>query len=214
MTTPALSTYLFELEERLQAEDSDKWFYRSQKSAHHLLAAICFRENSQSIWEETRTVLLPPIGFYYSIFHLSMAMLFLDYQTDASELKRIRHATLKNLINQRLMQKRLLANSYLDEFQHLQDIREYANYNFGSKVPKYEYLQIADAFYPMTGKCFDQVIDLIHPVQIQIDDFYSFSMSIQTAIGDGFGDDLMRMYLPKDVEEKVVVYLLEKNLTT
>lgn len=107
-----------------------------------------------------------------------------------------------------------MSNTYLDEFQRLQDIREYANYNFGSKVPKYEYLQIADAFYAATGECFDKVIDLVHPIQRKIDTFYSVHMSIQAAIGDGFGDDLMRMYLPKAAEEKVIEYLLLKNLTT
>jgi uncharacterized protein (UPF0332 family) len=202
------------LKEQLQAEDSDQWFDRLQNSSHHLLAAICFRENSQSIWKETKTVLLPPIGFYYSIFHLAMALLFIDYQTNTDELKRINHKNLRSLINQRFIQKRLLTNTYLDEFQRLQDIREYANYNFGSKLPKYEYLQIADTFYPTTGKCFDQVIELIHPIQTQIDAFCSFSLSIQTAIGDGFGDDLMRMYLSKNVEERVVAYLRQKNLTT
>jgi|GEM_PF-1301064 len=214
MMPPGLSTYLLEMEQNLRAEDSDKWFDRYPKSAHHLLAAICFRENSQSIWEETKTILLPPIGFYYSIFHLSMALLFLDYQTDTDELKRIKHGTLEKFINQRLIQKQLLSNAYLDEFQRLQDIREYANYNFGSKVPKYEYLQIADDFYATTGECFDKVIDLVHPIQRKIDTFYSVHMSIQAAIGDGFGDDLMRMYLPKAAEEKVIAYLLLKNLTT
>ena len=112
------------------------------------------------------------------------------------------------------MQKRLLKNDYLSTFQHLQDVREYANYNFGSKVPKYEYLRIADDFYPTTGECFDSVIDVLHSVQAKVDTFYSFFMSIQIAIGDGFGDDLMRIYLLKNAEEKVIVYLLKKNLTT
>jgi hypothetical protein len=214
MTNPVLSKYLFELEEKLCSEDNEEWFFRLQKSAHHLLAGICFRENSQFIWEETRTILLPPIGFYYSIFHLSLSLLYLDHQTSTSELEHIQHAKLKKLINQRLVQKRLLRNDYLDTFQHLQDVREYANYNFGSKVPKYEYLQIANDFYSITERCFDDVIDLLLPIQGQIDTFYSFLMSIQCAIGDGFGGDIMQMYLPKNAEEKVIIYLLEKSLTT
>ncbi|MBE9197904.1 MULTISPECIES: hypothetical protein [unclassified Nodularia (in: cyanobacteria)] len=209
-----VSNYLIDLKQVLIPEQEDIWSSRLHKSAHHLLAAICFRENSQAIWESTNTILLPPIGFYYSVFHLSIAALFIDYQTQTHELTKIKHQTLKKYIKERLMQRKLLPNSYLDTFQSLQEMREYANYSFGKKIPKYEFMNIGDSFYINTQEPFDLVIDLIHNIQNTVDNNYSFYLSIQTAIGDGFGDDLIRMYLPKNLEEKVVSFLIKKNLTT
>jgi len=209
-----ISNYLIELEENLIPGEDDIWSKRLYKSAHHLLAAICFRENSEAVWKNTKTILLPPIGFYYSIFHLSISMLYVDYQTQTDELERITHKNLEKLIDQRLMQKQLISNTYLENFKYFKDLREYANYKFGKKFPKYSYKNLGDSFYTKTGGNFDSAIELIHFIQQKIDVFYSFFYSIQTAIGDGFGDDLIRLYLTTDLEITIQKYLLEKKLTT
>jgi hypothetical protein len=211
----SLSKYLKDLKQAVTVEEDEYvWSERLHKSAHHILAAICFRENSQAIWESTNTILLPPIGFYYSVFHLSMAALSIDYQTQLDELTKIKHQKLKKYIQERLIQKTLLPNSYLETFQGLQDMREYANYSFGKKIPKYDFMKIGDSFYTITEEPFNLVIDLIHNMQKTIENSNSSWLTIQAAIGDGFGDDLMRIYLPKELEQKVVSFLIEKNLTT
>ena len=45
---------------------------RANRSAKHLLSSVIFRENAQLTNEKTSSILLPAIGFYYSLYHLGV----------------------------------------------------------------------------------------------------------------------------------------------
>ena len=64
-------------------------FIRTERCGKHILSAIGFRENAKSTFEKTKGVFLPSVGFYYSYFHLSIAMLSLDYATPVEKLEKL-----------------------------------------------------------------------------------------------------------------------------
>ena len=206
--------YFTDLHHSLVPEKEGEWWQRTAKCAKHLLTGICFRETSQSIAFKTGSAIFSPIGFYYSLFHVGVAMLYMEHTTSRAELRRIHHSNLQNLIKDRLVGTNLLSPYYLELLRELQGLREYANYVFGERVAKYEYKSMVPELYSKTGGEFDHALDFILQVEREVCKRLGFSAPIQTAIGDGFGDDLMRAYLSSDDEAKVNEYLLEKNLTT
>jgi len=141
-------------------------------------------------------------------------VLSMDYLTKTQELRRLRHRHLQTLLEQRLVNSKLLDRSYLELLRELQELREYANYVFGERVAKYEYKIMASELYTRTGDQFDIALKFILQVENIICKELRFSAPIQVAIGDGFGDDLKRAYLSSSDEEKVNEYLLEKSLST
>ena len=141
-------------------------------------------------------------------------MLYMEHTTSRPELRRIRHRNLQDLIRDRLVKTRLLPQEYLDLLRELQQLREYANYVFGERVAKYEYKNMIPELYRKTGVEFDHALDFILQVEEKVTKVLGFSAPLQVAIGDGFGDDLIRTYLSLDDETNVKEYFLEKNLTT
>jgi len=47
--------------------NEDELFERGEKCAKHLLLGISFRETSLNTYKETQSILLAPIGYYYSL---------------------------------------------------------------------------------------------------------------------------------------------------
>ncbi len=206
--------YFDDLRHSLVFNDESEWWQRTTKSAKHILTAVCFRETSQSTSEKTGSAIFSPIGYYYSLFHMGVAMLFLEHRTTRQELRRIRHKNLQALIQGRLVNTKLLPIEYLEVLRELQQLREYANYVFGERVTRYEYKDMISSLYRKTGNEFDYALEFILRVEAEICNVLGFVAPIQVEIGDGFGDDLIRAYLSPDDEAKVKEYLLEKDLTT
>ncbi len=186
-----------------------EWDYRIHQCARRILAATCFRENANNTYQQTKSIILPVIGYYYAIFHMGIAVLYLDYSMDLKKLKRIRHSTLINLIHNKLVSRNLISNKFTKIFLDLKEIREDANYYFGVMVN----LETID-YYIETGKAFDEVINFIKELDITIKDYQQVLMDIMVKIGDGFGDDIKDTYLSKEDQESVLEYLMSKNLTT
>ena len=69
-------------------------------------------------------------------------MLWLCELLPEEKMTRLRHSQLRLFVETRLCQTRKLERGFLDQYEQLQALREYANYNFGSKAPKYEHPQI------------------------------------------------------------------------
>lgn len=207
-------TYFDDLRNVLIPDNESEWWARTAKSAKHILTAVCFRETAQSTAQKTGSVIFSPIGFYYSLFHLGIALLYMDYATERQELRRLRHNKLQALIQGRLVNTGLLSGEYLVLLRELQELREYANYVFGERVTKYEYKDMLPDLYKKTGDKFNFALKFILQVENEVCDTLGFSLPIQTAIGDGFGDDLIRAYLSKDDELRVQKYLLDNNLST
>lgn len=209
-----MTPYFDDLRAALTNANEDEWVSRTSKSARHILIAVCFRETSENTVRLTSSVLFAPIGFYYSLFHLGVATLWLDYQTAQSELNRVRHDKVRLLVQDRLVNRGVLPNSFLALFLELQNLREFANYTFGERLSRYNFKSITSELYQRTGVSFDDGLKFIHQVQQAISEEAGFYSPIQTAIGDGFGDNLIREYLSAADEKRVWKYLLSRNLTT
>ncbi len=189
--------------------DDEKWL-RVRHSAKHLLAAVVFNESSTASLKETQGSLLACMGYYYVAFHAAVAMLWLCPSVAANDLKRVRHSQLKKLIEIHLVQGKLLERSFLDKYKQLQEFREYANYNFGSKLPKFEYTQIAPTISVVTGSILSKTIDVLFKELASLDMTFGF----QSTIGDGIGSDLIKLHSGPAVAECIWTYLANNRLTT
>jgi hypothetical protein len=206
--------YTDRLRHSLRLNGNDEWFKRGIECARRILAAICFRETAESTRQQTGTVLFSPIGFYYSLFHIGLAALWMEHTTSTNELRRIKHATLQNIIKSKLVDTKLLSDDFLDLLKRLQELREYANYEFGKHWAEHEFQDLSAQFYSQTGEAFDQAIAFIEAVTAEMAATLGMKWVIQSAIGDSFGDNLIRAYLSPRDEARVRECLLAKHLTT
>jgi len=188
--------------------DDEKWS-RVKKSAKHFLAAVVFNESSSETLHTTESSLLACIGYYYVGFHAAVAMLWLCRSVPAESLHHVRHSQLKKLVEINLIQTKRLDRSFLLEYKQLQDFREYANYNFGSKLPKYEYKQIAPNIATVADSMLKKARGIVYTEVEDMDMLFCF----QTIIGDDIGSDLIRLHSGPTVAEKVWTYLVENHLT-
>lgn len=194
-----------------QSSDENEWWDRSDIAAKRILTAICYRESSNKIYQSNKSVALPSIGYYYSIFHLSIALLALDYTTDLLDLHHIKHKNVVSLINSKFIQRNLLPISYYELILDLKDLREYVNYVFGRAYFNKSQL---DYFYCRTGEAFDSAIKLINEIHKAISDLDPILYYIQGNIGDHFGDDILQNFLSEIDMRSVEDYLLKHDLTT
>ena len=110
--------------------DLDEWWERSEICARRILTAICFREQSNRVFVLTESRIFPNIGYYYALFHMSVAILAIDYSTELKDLKRISHKDLINLIEVKLVQRSIISIDYLELLYELKGLREDTNYSF------------------------------------------------------------------------------------
>ncbi len=184
------------------------WHKRAVESAKSLIAAVCFKETSVSLVEKTDNLIYPPIGFYYSIFHLSLSLLKLDYSTDLDELKGMHHRDLEKKVRSKLISTRILTDNYVNHMVKLKKLRESCNYRFGStEYWLTEELKTAD---DLTDSCFNEGLSFVHIVLQETDMLFHF----QASIGDNFGDDIIDNYLSGEERERVWNYLVVNSLTT
>lgn len=207
----------------------NEWQARSFLCSKRILTAICFKINSINVFQKNKSVLLPIIGLYYSLFHLGLALLFIEHRTKIEDLRgstenkknRLNHAKLIKLIKGKLVDSNLMTNDFLELIEQVKDIREYANYNFGS-FPQDKYGKFLDLqkqftnLYRQTEKVFDESIQFIHDISDSISSETNIDLNFQIAldIGDGIGDDIMSTYLSDEDEKMIVEYLVENRLTT
>lgn len=183
---------------------------RLANSAKHLLAAVVFRESSRASLRETQGTLLPCIGFYYVCFHSAVSMLWLCETVAESDLSRVRHSQVRKLIEVNLLQTSKLDRNFLYEYEQLQDLREYANYNFGSKAPKYEYPQMTDVIEVVSDAVLTKTREFLITELERINRLSQY----QAIIGDDIGTDLIKLHSGPAVAESVWEYLVRSSLTT
>ena len=194
--------------ERTMTEE-EKWI-RIRHAAKHLLAAVVFNESAKASLEKTQGSLLACMGYYYVGFHAAIAMLWVTPTVAPENLKRIRHSQLKTLVEQHLIQSKKLDRSFLLEYEQLQDFREYANYNFGSKSPKHEYPQVAPTIEIVTDSILSKARGVLFEQLQCLDMLFGF----QSSIGDDIGSDLIKLHSGPEVAEKIWAYLVRHQLTT
>lgn len=183
---------------------------RLAKSAKHLLAAVVFKESSTASLRETQGTLLPCIGFYYVCFHSAVSMLWLCDAVTENELSRVRHSQVRKFIEVNLLQTGKLDRSFLYEYEQLQDLREYANYNFGSKAPKYEYPQMTEVIEVVSEAVLTKTREFLVTELTRINRLPQY----QTIIGDDIGSDLIKLHSGPAVAEAVWEYLVRSSLTS
>jgi uncharacterized protein (UPF0332 family) len=71
---------------------------------------------------------LSAIGYYYSLFHLSKALLFPLPKYPVEQLKGIPHKEVLRLIKTEFVQTKILPKAFTEIFEYTKDIREAANY--------------------------------------------------------------------------------------
>jgi len=208
-------TYADNLRNSHKKYEENKWEERSRKSLHHIVAAVCFRETSESTYQQHGSVILPAIGFYYSMFHIGLAGLFVEYQIDIQKLERIRHSQLKRFISTYLVGKDFVSTDFTDIFNKTRDIRELVNYPFVIDGYDKNPIRLRDqlsSLYQETENPFGDVINFIREVSNATGD--QIVWYIRHAIGDTVGDEFYQTYLSVADREKVVKYLVQQNLTT
>lgn len=197
---------------------SGEWDTRARKAARRLLSAVCFRETAESVLRETGSALLPPIAFYYSLYHAVIAALYLDCRTDPRVLDRARHKSVAARLTSNLVKPRLVDSSVADLLQRLRSFREYANYTVGGKLPgDYQYLNaIEDSrrLYKETGQAILNILGFIRAVSRAGQASPSISERIMITIGDDISEDVLQMYLSQADQERVAAYLVTEKLTT
>jgi hypothetical protein len=210
------SAYQLALEQHLRDRGDEEWTARIVRSARRLMTAVTFREVAESTHLRTGTVLFAPIGFYYSMFHMALALLHLDPNTEAAELRRVRHDPLRRLVEQRLIANGVLLRAFLDLLGELRDLRETANYVFGGKhaADLIDFKTTVPGLYDRTGAQFDPAAQHIRAVQESAEAAFNRPSLIAIAVGDGLGNDAYRNYLSREDEERVEKYLLSQGLTT
>ncbi|MCX5955705.1 MAG: hypothetical protein NTW51_04685 [Cyanobacteria bacterium] len=183
---------------------------RVTRSAKHILAAVVFNESSKATLQETQGTLLPCMGFYYVCFHSAVSMLWLCESLPEEKMTRLRHSQLRSFVETHLCKTRKLERGFLDLYEQLQDLREYANYNFGSKAPKYEYPQMKQVIEDEAKSTLLQNREVLVTEPQARDQLFE----VQAGIGDDIGDDLIKLHSGPLVVKQVWDYLLRSSLTT
>lgn len=196
----------------------EEWDTRARKAARRLLSAVCFRETAESALQSSGSALLPPIAFYYALYHAVLSALYLDCNTEPRALSGARHRAVAGRLRTNLVQPKLVPPTVLDLLTRLRAFREYANYTVGGKLPGDRlYLNaIADSqlLYNDTGQAIASLLGFIRAVSEAARADPSLSDRIMVTIGDDIGDDVLQMYMSNADQARVTAYLLAEELTT
>jgi hypothetical protein len=189
--------------------DEDKWEFRLQQCGRRILAAVTFRESARSTCEKTQSTLLPVIGYYYSLFHISTAVLYLEYKTTCEELERLKHGTLRRLVQERLVNPHLLSRDVLKLHSTLLALRGTANYTFGGKMmaDREQYWERVPKLYEETAGVFEECIATIHAISEVVDEGLGRTRALGGWIDDGIGNDTSSNYLSRSDAELVSKFL-------
>jgi len=185
--------------------DLDEWWKRSEICSRRILTAICFREHSNRVFALTESRIFPNIGFYYALFHMSVAILAIDYSTELKNLKRITHKNLINLIDDKLVKRKLIPIDYLELLWELKGLREDTSYSFKTNFK-------TEIYYQEVGKLFNVAISFIKEFSNVIENRFTLLLRICTDIGDGFGDVILQNFLSEKDKRNVEDYLLKNDL--
>lgn len=187
----------------------DEWEGRVMKCGRRVISAVTFREVADSACQKTGTVLLSVIGHYYSVYHLAIAALYFDVFTQPGELRGMKHQKLRQLVQERLVNKKMLPKKYMRMLKELKTLRETANYAFGGKheADRTRFYSIVPGLYRRTRKSFETAISLIHELGEEVDAGLGRSRALGSWIDDGIGNDAFGNYLSSEDQERVEAYL-------
>ena len=186
---------------------SDAWDARAQCAARRFLSAVCFRETAESTLRTTGSALLPPIAFYYAIFHGVIGTLYLECDTEPRRLTRASHRRVAASLTDNLVGPGHVDSSVADLLRRLRAFREYANYTVGGKFAgDKQYLRAVDdcgRLYDGTGEAMASLLRFVRAVSDVPMTSPSICDRIRVTIGDHIGDDVYQMYLSQADEDRV-----------
>jgi hypothetical protein len=186
---------------------------RAEKCAKHLLTAVAFKEISIISYKNTNSVLLTPIGYYYSIYHLSLSMCWLHPEIPETDLSRIRHSTLQNFISSFFVNQKLIGESFLILFKKLKEEREYLNYDFGEYENFSDFFQNTEDNTKLICQEFDNSFILMNEICKILKPKFDIKQRIRTYIADSKGDDLLQTYLNDKEQDIVMDYIVAKDFS-
>lgn len=216
--------------DQLCYEDGE-WEARLMRCSRRILSAVVFHEMAQKTLVETDSLLLPIIGYYYTLFHAGIAALCIEHQTSLNELSHrasqananspgMTHKKLRRLVSERLVNTGLLDKTFTARLDELKQMREYVNYSVGGRLPGDQAISALEPsdLYGQVGASLDDVTSLIREIseQIVLDQKYEVRGidRIRVTIGDHFGDDLIQMYVPQESRGIISRALLRHKITT
>lgn len=182
----------------------DLWEEKYRLATKRLLSSTFFLISAKRCYKNENK-LLSAIGYYYSIFHLSKALLFLHPQHSIDDIQGISHKKVFNLIQAQFVQRKILSNKFGSSFDYFKQIREAANYKMGLWIS-------------LSKTLGDEEHELLVCIAEGISVFKAICKNemghIRSLIGDGIGDDWMDSYLSEDEAQEVVNFFLKHDLTT
>ncbi len=197
---------------RLYKEFSDDTCWeRAEKSAKHLLVAVAFKESSKLCYNKTNSVLLPPIGYYYSMFHFSLCLCWLHPEIPDDKLSRLRHSSLQNLISSFFINQHILDKHFLELINELKEEREWLNYRFGEF--DYDLFLQTEKNEKLIREEFNNGFRLLNEICEILYHKFDIKQRIRTYIADSKGDDLLQTYLNREEQEIVMDYINENGFS-
>jgi len=188
----------------LKKRDPENWRERYRLSSKRLLSSLFFFASAKTVYQKGNR-LLSAIGYYYSLFHISKALLFLLPHYEIEQLKGLSHRKVLKMIENDFVQRKMLPAIFLVVLDYTKQIREAVNYNQDSWVSLYKVLKDNES---NVIKCIEDGIVLFKELCKEN------LMTISTLIGDGIGDDWTDSYLSEEEENLVWQILGEHELTT
>lgn len=185
----------------------DECWERADKSAKHILSAIAFKESSRVSFKKTGSVLLPPIEYYYSFFHMAVALYWLHPGIKKDKLEKLRHSTLQNLILDNFVNQSVLSSSFTNAMQELKEEREWLNYTFGEF--DYDFFETVENNEILASTEFTKCFDVINEICDLLISKFDIKQRIKTYIADSKGDDFIQTYLSTDEQNAVMNYIVD-----
>jgi len=182
----------------------DLWTDKLWISAKRVLSSMIFYISGNSALE-SKNYLLPPIAYYYSLFHLSKALLFILPTRDLEKDKGIPHKRVVNLIDSEFIQRKLLDEDYLEEVKYYLELRESVNYS-------------VDGWANLDSSLIDNQSSLSNQIKNGIDLYRVLCLDDlhypRSVIGDGIGDDICATYLSKKEQKDLWNLAMDLDITT
>jgi hypothetical protein len=185
----------------------DECWDRAEKAAKYILSAVAFKESSRVSFEKTESVLLPPIGYYYSFFHMSVALCWLHPGIEKEKLEKLKHTALQNLIMDNFVKQNVLPSSFTDAMHVLKEEREWLNYTFGEF--EYDFFETVENNETLSTTEFAKCFELIDEICDLLINKFDIKQRIRTYIADSKGDDFVQTYLSVDEQDAVMNYIVK-----
>lgn len=197
----------------------EEWEVRTRGAARRLLSGVVYREMSHITWEAVGSPSLPTIGYYYSMFHASAALLAFEPAVESRKLRGLKHEFVGGQIRQHFVDKGLLSEDYGALMQELRASRNAVNYAVGGKLLEDDLVRELDGelAYARTGVAFAEAVAHLRTLTGRVmlgRGGISVLDRIRTSIGDDIGDDLLALHVPREHRDRVWKYLVDHDLTT